>query len=190
MTDTRSPLRSPPLPDAQDTRAWGARLGALLRPGDLVILTGGLGAGKTTLTQGLAEGLGVRGPVTSPTFVIARVHPSLVGGPVLVHVDAYRLGGLEELDDLDLDADLDRAVTVVEWGRGVADDLSEDALEVVLEGEATRVATVVPRGSRWSSETARAALGELAGLADAGGDVGGDAGRREPGADGGGEDAG
>ena len=193
MTDTRSPLRSPPLPDAQDTRAWGARLGALLRPGDLVILTGGLGAGKTTLTQGLAEGLGVRGPVTSPTFVIARVHPSLVGGPVLVHVDAYRLGGLEELDDLDLDADLDRAVTVVEWGRGVADDLSEDALEVVLEGEATRVATVVPRGSRWSSETARAALaalGELASLADAGGDVRGDVGRTEPGTDGGGEDAG
>ena len=193
MTDTRSPLRSPPLPDAQDTRAWGARLGALLRPGDLVILTGGLGAGKTTLTQGLAEGLGVRGPVTSPTFVIARVHPSLVGGPVLVHVDAYRLGGLEELDDLDLDADRDRAVTVVEWGRGVADDLSEDALEVVLEGEATRVATVVPRGGRWSSETARAALaalGELAGLADAGGHAGGDAGRTEPGADAGGEDGG
>ena len=86
---------------------WGARLGALLRAGDLVVLTGGLGAGKTTLTQGIAEGLGVRGPVTSPTFVIARVHPSLVGGPALVHVDAYRLGGVAELDDLDLDASLD-----------------------------------------------------------------------------------
>ena len=75
----------------------------MLRAGDLVILTGGLGAGKTTLTQGIAEGLGVRGPITSPTFVIARVHPSLGSGPVLVHVDAYRLGGLDELDDLDLD---------------------------------------------------------------------------------------
>ena len=72
-----------------------------------MVLTGDLGAGKTTLTQGIAEGLGVRGPVTSPTFVIARVHPSLVGGPALVHVDAYRLGGLAELDDLDLDASLE-----------------------------------------------------------------------------------
>ncbi|MGA8048107.1 MAG: tRNA (adenosine(37)-N6)-threonylcarbamoyltransferase complex ATPase subunit type 1 TsaE [Dermatophilaceae bacterium] len=156
-------LQSPPLVDAEATRSWGARLGALLRAGDLVILTGALGAGKTTLTQGIAEGVGVRGPITSPTFVIARVQPSLVGGPVLVHVDAYRLGGLDELDDLDLDADLDRAVTVVEWGRGVAEDLSEDALEIVLEGESVRTATVLARGERWTS---RAATEALAGLAE------------------------
>ena len=154
--------RSPRLVDAEATRAWGARLGALLRSGDLVILTGGLGAGKTTLTQGIAEGLNVRGPITSPTFVIARVHPSLVGGPVLVHADAYRLNGLDELDDLDLDADLDRAVTVVEWGHGVAEDLSEDALEIVLEGETVRTATVLARGERWTSEPAAAALASLA----------------------------
>ena len=153
---------SPPLASADDTRAWGARLGRMLRAGDLVILTGGLGAGKTTLTQGLAEGLGVRGPVTSPTFVIARVHPSLVGGPVLVHVDAYRLGGLDELDDLDLDTDLDRAVTVVEWGHGVAEELSEDALEVILEGESTRTVTVVARGGRWTAPEAAQALATLA----------------------------
>ena len=85
------------------------------------MLTGELGAGKTTFTQGLGEGLGVRGAVTSPTFVIARVHPSEVGGPALVHVDAYRLGGIDELDDLDLDASLDEAVTVVEWGTGIAE---------------------------------------------------------------------
>jgi tRNA threonylcarbamoyladenosine biosynthesis protein TsaE len=155
-------VRSPALDTAEDTRAWGVRLGRLLRSGDLVLLTGALGAGKTTLTQGIAEGVGVRAPVTSPTFVISRVHPSLVGGPVLVHVDAYRLSGLHELDDLDLDTDLDRAVTVVEWGRGVAEDLSEDALEVVLEGESTRLVTVTARGRRWESPDAAAALAALA----------------------------
>jgi tRNA threonylcarbamoyladenosine biosynthesis protein TsaE len=161
-------VRSPALDTAEDTRAWGARLGRLLRSGDLVILTGALGAGKTTLTQGIAEGVGVRGPVTSPTFVIARVHPSLVAGPVLVHVDAYRLSGLDELDDLDLDTDLDRAVTVVEWGRGVAEDLSEDALEVVLEGESTRLVTVMARGRRWESPDAATALAALAAAEPAG----------------------
>ncbi len=95
------------LPRVEDTRSLGRLLGGMLRAGDLVVLTGGLGAGKTTLTQGIAEGLGVRGPVTSPTFVIARVHPSTVGGPALVHVDAYRLGGGLELDDLDLDTSVD-----------------------------------------------------------------------------------
>ncbi len=80
------------LPDVEATQGFGRRLGRVLRAGDLLVLTGDLGAGKTTLTQGIAEGLGVRGPITSPTFVIARVHPSLVGGPALVHVDAYRLG--------------------------------------------------------------------------------------------------
>ncbi len=96
------------VPDADAMRVLGRDLAARLGAGDLVLLSGGLGAGKTTLTQGLGEGLGVRGGVTSPTFVIARVHPSLVGGPALVHVDAYRLGGIEELDDLDLDASLGR----------------------------------------------------------------------------------
>lgn len=121
------------LADAEATRAFGQELAGVLRAGDLVVLTGPLGAGKTTLTQGLGTGLGVRGQVASPTFIIARVHPSLVGGPALVHVDAYRLGSLEELDALDLDAGLDESVTVVEWGEGLAEVLSEDRLEIVLE---------------------------------------------------------
>jgi tRNA threonylcarbamoyladenosine biosynthesis protein TsaE len=139
------------LPAAEDTRATGERLGPVLRAGDLVILTGDLGAGKTTFTQGLGDGLGVRGPVTSPTFVIARVHPSLRGGPELVHVDAYRLGDAAELDDLDLGTDLDQAVTVVEWGSGLAEALSSDRLEVRLEraDDDVRSLTVTPVGARW-----------------------------------------
>jgi tRNA threonylcarbamoyladenosine biosynthesis protein TsaE len=131
-------------------RALGRRLAGLLRAGDLVVLSGPLGAGKTTLTQGLGDGLGVRGPITSPTFVIARLHPSLVGGPALVHADAYRLGGLDEVDDLDLD--LDGAVTVVEWGEGLVETLSEDRLEVAIDREETeeRVVTLTGRGSRWA----------------------------------------
>jgi tRNA threonylcarbamoyladenosine biosynthesis protein TsaE len=140
-------------PDAGAMRRIGADLAASLRAGDLVLLVGGLGAGKTTFTQGLGEGLGVRGPVTSPTFVIARVHPSEVGGPALVHVDAYRLDGLEELDDLDLDASLDDAVTVVEWGEGIAEGLADSRLEVRIqrsgtiddEARSVRVAGVGPR---------------------------------------------
>ncbi|MFC7486420.1 tRNA (adenosine(37)-N6)-threonylcarbamoyltransferase complex ATPase subunit type 1 TsaE [Knoellia sp. CPCC 206453] len=142
------------LTTADDTRAFGETLAAGLRVGDLVILTGGLGAGKTTLTQGLAAGLGVRGPITSPTFVIARVHPSLVGGPALVHVDAYRLGGLAELDDLDLDTSLEESVTVVEWGHGVAEELSDDRLEIVLEADPateSRTVTVTGHGDRWKA---------------------------------------
>jgi len=124
---------------AAEMRALGRRLAALLRAGDLVILSGGLGAGKTTLTQGIGEGLGVRGPVTSPTFVIARVHPPLVaaGGPAapapaLVHADAYRLGSSLKLDDLDLDADTATSVTVVEWGEGLAEGLAADRLEITI----------------------------------------------------------
>jgi len=139
------------LPTTQDTRAWGERLGRLLRPGDLVVLTGELGAGKTTLTQGIGDGLGVRGPVTSPTFVIARVHPSMVGGPALVHVDAYRLGGFAELDDLDLDESVEDCVTVVEWGHGLAEDLADDRLEVTLSGEDTRWASLQTHGPRWAT---------------------------------------
>lgn len=144
------------LPTAEDTQDLGRALGRSLRAGDLLVLTGDLGAGKTTLTQGLGEGLGVRGPITSPTFVIARVHPSLVGGPGLVHVDAYRLGAAAELDDLDLDADLDSAVTVVEWGAGLAEQLATDRLEVLLERSDTddedaqeRRITLRGVGSRW-----------------------------------------
>ena len=132
-----------------DTQDFGRRLGSLLRGGDVLVLTGDLGAGKTTLTQGIAEGLGVRGPITSPTFVIARVHPSLVGGPALVHVDAYRLGSAIELDDLDLDADLDASVTVVEWGAGLAEQLSETRLELNLTGDDVRTAHLVGVGDRW-----------------------------------------
>lgn len=138
---------------AEETRALGARLAGLLAPGDLVVLSGPLGAGKTTLVQGLAEGLKVRGPITSPTFVIARVHPSLSGGPALVHVDAYRLGGTLEVDDLDLDTSLEESVTVVEWGEGLVEGLSEDRLDVQIErgaeGEERRV-RVTGVGPRWS----------------------------------------
>jgi tRNA threonylcarbamoyladenosine biosynthesis protein TsaE len=137
--------------DTQDTQAFGRRLGGLLKGGDVLVLTGDLGAGKTTLTQGIAEGLGVRGPITSPTFVIARVHPSLVGGPALVHVDAYRLGSSLELDDLDLDADLDASVTVVEWGAGLAEQLSESRLELTITGEDVRRARIVGVGARWDT---------------------------------------
>ncbi|PPK97581.1 tRNA threonylcarbamoyladenosine biosynthesis protein TsaE [Kineococcus xinjiangensis] len=120
------------VPTAEAMRDLGRRLAARVRAGDLLVLSGGLGAGKTTFVQGLADGLGVRGPITSPTFVIARVHPSLVGGPALVHADAYRVGSLGELEDLDLDASLDEAVTVVEWGAGLVEDLAEARLELHL----------------------------------------------------------
>ncbi|MFJ2177301.1 tRNA (adenosine(37)-N6)-threonylcarbamoyltransferase complex ATPase subunit type 1 TsaE [Streptomyces sp. NPDC087851] len=141
----------------------GLRLAALLRPGDLVMLTGELGAGKTTLTRGLGEGLGVRGAVTSPTFVIARVHPSLTDGPALVHVDAYRLGGgLDEMEDLDLDVSLPDSVVVVEWGDGKVEDLSDDRLHVVIdrvvggtdpapaEEDDRRTVTLTGLGARWA----------------------------------------
>jgi len=126
---------------AAEMRDLGRQLAGLLRLGDLVILTGPLGAGKTTLTQGIGAGLGVRGTVTSPTFVIARVHP---GPTPLVHVDAYRLGTSLELDDLDLDADVDRSVTIVEWGEGLAEGLASDRLEVTIMPAAPEDA--VPEG--------------------------------------------
>ncbi|MDT0308544.1 tRNA (adenosine(37)-N6)-threonylcarbamoyltransferase complex ATPase subunit type 1 TsaE [Streptomyces sp. DSM 44917] len=147
------------VPDADRMRELGRRLAAFLRAGDLVLLTGELGAGKTTLTRGLGEGLKVRGAVTSPTFVIARVHPSLGSGPPLVHVDAYRLGGgLEEMEDLDLDVALPESVVVVEWGEGRVEELAEDRLHVVIrrgagdtpEGSADpRSVTVTGVGPRW-----------------------------------------
>ncbi|MFT4260207.1 tRNA (adenosine(37)-N6)-threonylcarbamoyltransferase complex ATPase subunit type 1 TsaE [Microbacterium sp.] len=114
-----------------DMERLGFALGEGLEAGDLLILTGPLGAGKTTFTRGLAEGLGVRGPVQSPTFVIARTHPSLVGRAPLVHVDAYRLGSGAELEDLDLD--LAHSVVVIEWGRGLAEDLAQTWWDVELD---------------------------------------------------------
>jgi tRNA threonylcarbamoyladenosine biosynthesis protein TsaE len=132
------------IPTRDAMHELGRRLAGVLRAGDLVVLTGELGSGKTALAQGIGDGLGVRGPVTSPTFVIARVHPSEVDGPPLVHVDAFRLGSLAEVDDLDLDASLDEAVTVVEWGQGLVEELAGDRLEVTLERSATAPAGTDP----------------------------------------------
>ena len=136
----------------EDTLAFGRQLGAQLRAGDLVLLAGPLGAGKTVLAKGIADGLGVAGRVSSPTFIIAREHRPAPGGRgvPLVHVDAYRLGGrLDELDDLDLDTELVDAVVVVEWGEGAAERLSSDHLLIRLERheDDTRTATVIPHGA-------------------------------------------
>lgn len=159
------------LVDAAATQALGRALAGLLRAGDLVVLTGDLGAGKTTLTQGIGTGLQVRGQVASPTFVIARVHPSLVGGPALVHVDAYRLGSLEDVDALDLDTSLDESVTVVEWGSGLVESLAQDRLELVLERPRGAVAddedaaagvrrvTITAVGARWADVDVAAHVG-------------------------------
>lgn len=108
----------------------GRELGEKLQAGDVVVLTGPLGAGKTTLTRGIGEALNVRGPITSPTFVLARTHPSLWEGPPLVHVDAYRLNSSVELDDLDID--FSHSVVIVEWGRGLIEDLVESWLDVEI----------------------------------------------------------
>ena len=141
------------VPTAADMHELGRRLGAVLQAGDLVVLSGPLGAGKTTLVQGIGAGLGVRGPVTSPTFVIARVHPALTGsGPALVHADAYRLGSFSEVDDLDLDTDAGSAVTVVEWGTGLAEPLAEDRLEITFEPDQdgdVRTVRINGHGARW-----------------------------------------
>ncbi|MCF2706893.1 tRNA (adenosine(37)-N6)-threonylcarbamoyltransferase complex ATPase subunit type 1 TsaE [Arcanobacterium haemolyticum] len=113
-------------------RHLGEVLGSLVRGGDLIMLDGPLGAGKTTLTQGIARGMNVSGRVSSPTFVIAAVHRAQGEGPDLVHVDAYRLTSLEELDALDLDASLDESATVVEWGEGKAEVLTSDRLTLKI----------------------------------------------------------
>jgi tRNA threonylcarbamoyladenosine biosynthesis protein TsaE len=145
------------LPTVEDTRSFGEALAAVLRAGDLVVLAGPLGAGKTALAQGIGAGLGVTGAVTSPTFVIARVHkPAAPGGVALVHVDAYRLGDVRdpraEVDDLDLDASMDDSVTVVEWGEGLVEQLSEDHLVVRLarREDDTRVVTLEGVGGDWA----------------------------------------
>jgi tRNA threonylcarbamoyladenosine biosynthesis protein TsaE len=142
------------LPGAQDTHAFGARLASVLRAGDLVLLVGPLGAGKTALVQGIGAGLSVRGPVVSPTFVIARVHP---GRLPLVHVDAYRLSSLDEVDDLDLDVSTEDAVTVVEWGVGLVEQLADARLEIILEraeDSDQRTAQLIAQGGDWAERVA------------------------------------
>lgn len=163
------------IPDADGMHEFGRTVAGLLKAGDLIVLTGPLGAGKTTFTRGLGERLQVRGSVTSPTFVLARTHPSTVGGPPLVHVDAYRLASALELDDLDID--FARSIVVVEWGRGMLDGIADswldieierpvgasqaaasvvaDATEVlgaieVLDLDEPRTVTVTPHGPRWA----------------------------------------
>jgi tRNA threonylcarbamoyladenosine biosynthesis protein TsaE len=160
------------VPTAAAMRALGARLAGLLGAGDLVVLSGDLGAGKTTLTAGLGSALGVRGRVVSPTFVISRIHPSVVGGPALVHVDTYRMADAAEVADLDLDESLADSVTVVEWGSGLVEALAQDRLEVVLvrtpevpadadpddAGAAVRLVDVTGIGARWAGVDLGAAL--------------------------------
>ena len=134
---------------AEQTHALAAALGGVLEAGDLLVLTGELGAGKTTFTQGLGEGLGVRAGIISPTFVLVRIHPNLAdgprpGGPDLVHVDAYRLDSSAEIDDIDLENTMDTAVTVVEWGRDRVEHLSDSRLEIDLHRSVGGAAPATP----------------------------------------------
>lgn len=152
------------VPDSDAMHQLGIRLAGQLATGDLVVLTGPLGAGKTTLSRGIGEGLGVIGTVNSPTFVIARTHRREVGGPNLVHVDAYRLGSPQELDDLDID--FANSITLVEWGSGFTDGITDSWLELVIDRDHTgatenRVVTVFANGDRWAES-------ELAGALEAG----------------------
>ena len=147
------------IPTSEDMVRLGERLTPLLEPGDVIIAGGDLGAGKTTLTQGIGRGLGSEGPIISPTFVLSRIHPSTIGRPTLMHVDAYRLSTSYELDDLDLDAAVPDSITVVEWGQGIAEGLAEDRLEIDiwtspadLSGvgdDSDRVVTIRAIGARW-----------------------------------------
>jgi tRNA threonylcarbamoyladenosine biosynthesis protein TsaE len=143
------------LPTPEDTFALGRALAGILGSGDLVVLVGPLGAGKTALTQGIGAGLGVREPVTSPTFVIARVHRS--DRVPLVHVDAYRLGSVADVDDLDLDVTVADSVTVVEWGQGLVEQLADEHLEVRLErrDDDVRAARLIPHGPGWQERLDR-----------------------------------
>ncbi|MGQ0847245.1 MAG: tRNA (adenosine(37)-N6)-threonylcarbamoyltransferase complex ATPase subunit type 1 TsaE [Sporichthyaceae bacterium] len=160
------------VPTAQDMQALGARLAGILRRGDLVVLTGDLGAGKTTLTQGLGAALGVRGRIASPTFVISRIHSSLADGPDLVHVDTYRMADALEVADLDLEDSIADSVTVVEWGAGLVEALTSDRLELVLNrgtdvppdadpddpSAAVREVAITGIGARWVGVDLAAAL--------------------------------
>ena len=156
-TSDGQPVGNPArLPTLSDTQAFGEQLAAQLRPGDVVVLTGPLGAGKTALTQGIGRGLGIERGVVSPTFVIARVHRS--GRVPLVHVDAYRLSSLDEVDDLDLDVDLADSVTVIEWGAGLVERLAPSYLEVRIDRAADddeRVAGLVAKGPEWAGRVGR-----------------------------------
>lgn len=145
MTETFPPEGTRELATAEDTRAFAEDMGRSLQAGDVVILDGPLGAGKTTFTQGLARGMQVKGRITSPTFVIAREHRSEIGGPTLIHLDAYRLLGedpedvdsdpIGALDSLDLDTDLDTAVVVAEWGGGLVEQITESYLLISIDRE-------------------------------------------------------
>ena len=161
---------------AKKTQAVAKALAEHLNAGDVLVLDGALGAGKTTFTQGLGEALNVRGPVASPTFVIAREHPNLGDGPDLVHVDAYRLDGEFDIDDLDLDADIDHAITVVEWGRDRVEQLSDSHLLIELirhegagaetdeDGNEERHIRFTGTGPRWTEAAAAALKAELENL--------------------------
>jgi tRNA threonylcarbamoyl adenosine modification protein YjeE len=139
--------------DADEMHALGIRIGEKLQAGDLVVLVGPLGAGKTTLTRGVGEALGAIGNVSSPTFVIARTHKRVSGEAPMVHVDAYRLGSADELDDLDID--FPKSIVLVEWGKGMLDGINENLLEVEIERDhtgasETREVTITGFGNRWN----------------------------------------
>ncbi|MFT4245147.1 MAG: tRNA (adenosine(37)-N6)-threonylcarbamoyltransferase complex ATPase subunit type 1 TsaE [Micrococcaceae bacterium] len=136
------------------TQELAAKLGEELRAGDVLILSGDLGAGKTTFTQGIAKGMQVRAGIISPTFVIARNHPSLISGPNLVHIDAYRLNSADELYDLDIESDLGDSVLVAEWGDGFVEEFSDSYLRIMInrgtgERDESRAITIEPHGPRW-----------------------------------------
>ncbi|HEY6664531.1 MAG TPA: tRNA (adenosine(37)-N6)-threonylcarbamoyltransferase complex ATPase subunit type 1 TsaE, partial [Propionibacteriaceae bacterium] len=147
------------VPTSEAMVRLGERLAKLLERGDVILAAGDLGAGKTTLTQGIGRGLGSEGPIISPTFVLSRLHPSGIGRPTLMHVDAYRLATASELDDLDLDAAVADSITVVEWGQGIADGLSDARLDIDIwtseadsmatSDDSERVVTIRPVGFRW-----------------------------------------
>jgi tRNA threonylcarbamoyladenosine biosynthesis protein TsaE len=147
------------VPTGEAMVGLGERLAQLLERGDVIIAGGDLGAGKTTLTQGIGRGLGSEGPIISPTFVLSRIHPSAIGRPTLMHVDAYRLSTSYELDDLDLDAAVAESITVVEWGQGIAEGLAEDRLEIDIwtspadvsaaGDDSERLVTIRTVGDRW-----------------------------------------
>lgn len=147
------------VPTAEDMHVLGARLGSACEGGDVIILSGDLGAGKTTIAQGIGRGLGIDERVTSPTFVIARVHPNPGDRPDLVHVDAYRLGSRAEVDDLDLASDLDGSVIVVEWGEGLLEGLSASRVMVRIlrsedEADEARTVEITCPDDRWSRAVA------------------------------------
>ncbi|RLP06405.1 tRNA (adenosine(37)-N6)-threonylcarbamoyltransferase complex ATPase subunit type 1 TsaE [Propionibacterium australiense] len=160
------------VPTAEDMRRLGALLARRLRAGDLLVANGELGAGKTTLAQGIGAGLDVDGPVISPTFVLSRVHRARGTGPDLVHVDAYRMGSAAELEDIDLDASMADSVTLVEWGAGMAEQLAPDRLDIDIVRSAdpaddTRTIYLTGHGDRWTGENLHGLRDELAVSAEA-----------------------